>query len=322
MSATNTPHQSAFKFIAGSSPDAAARTQPGAEATASAAAPRVEPQPFLKWAGGKAQLLSQFEPLFPTSISSYVEPFLGGGAVFFHLQARFPGMRSILRDNNAELINCYQAVRDCCDELMSRLDEHLKAFRANGERYYYQVRSQPALPEPAARAARMIFLNKTCFNGLWRVNARGLFNVPIGSYAPQKVTLYARANLLSASRELRRADLGVQNFRKTLRQVGSGDFAYVDPPYFPVSATAHFTSYTKEDFGQAEQEELAALFAEASRRGARLMLSNSDTPFIRKLYRDFPIQTVSARRAVNCDGARRGRIPEVVVVNYETPYAV
>ena len=164
----------------------------------------------------------------------------------------------------------------------------------------------------------MIFLNKTCYNGLWRVNARGQFNVPIGSYRPDKVSLYDKANLLAAARELRGTDLGVEDFRETLRSAGAGDFVYIDPPYYPVSATANFTSYTKEDFGQAEQEELSALFAEASRRGARLMLSNSDTPFIRKLYKDFPIYTVSARRAVNCDGAKRGRIPEVVVVNYET----
>lgn len=278
----------------------------------------VEAQPFLKWAGGKGQLLSQFEPLFPSSINSYIEPFLGGGAVFFHLKARLPEMRVVLRDNNAELINCYRVVRDDCQDLMRRLDEHLKNFRADGERYFYLIRSQHALAEPGERAARMIFLNKTCYNGLWRVNGRGQFNVPIGSYRPDKVNLYDKHNLLAASRELKGADLGVEDFRETLRSAGPGDFVYIDPPYYPVSPTSSFTSYTKEDFGQAEQEELSALFAEASRRGVRVMLSNSDTPFIRKLYKDFPTHTVNARRAVNCDGARRGRIPEVVVVNYET----
>ncbi len=302
MSATSTPHLSSPKRVAAS--------------RAVAGAVRAEAQPFLKWAGGKAQLLAQFDPFFPESVSSYAEPFLGGGAVFFHLKARFPKMRVVLGDNNAELINCYAAVRDHCDKLMRRLDEHLKAFRAEGERYYYLVRSQHALPEQVARAARAIFLNKTCYNGLWRVNARGQFNVPIGSYPPEKVTLYDPANLLAASHALRGTELGEQDFRATLRSIGPGDFAYIDPPYYPVSATANFTSYTKEDFGQTEQEELSALFAAASRRGARLMLSNSDTPFIRKLYQDFPIHTVSARRAVNSDGTKRGRIPEVVVLNY------
>jgi DNA adenine methylase len=275
-----------------------------------------EAQPFLKWAGGKSQLLEQFESFLPKNLESYVEPFVGGGAVFFHLRARFPRMRTVLCDNNAELINCYEAVRDKLDELRARLDEHLDRFRADGERYFYLVRSQHQLNEPLERAARMIFLNKTCYNGLWRVNARGEFNVPIGSYRPEKVSLYDQANLMAASRALRGVDLVVQDFRQTLRAAGAGDFVYVDPPYFPVSETANFTSYTKEDFGKAEQEELSALFADAAGRGAQLMLSNSDTPFIRHLYKGFKIHTVSARRAVNCDGAKRGRISEVVALTY------
>lgn len=273
-------------------------------------------EPFLKWAGGKSQLLPQFQTLLPSSITSYAEPFIGGGAAFFHLKARFPQMRAVLRDNNPELINCYQAVRDGCSELRRRLDEHLARFRAEGKAYYYRVRSQHDLRGRGERAARMIFLNKSCFNGLWRVNRRGEFNVPIGSYRPEKITLYDEANLLAVSRALYAADLGVSDFRQTLRALRKGDFAYIDPPYFPLSTTASFTAYTREAFGQAEQEELSVLFAEAARRGARLMLSNSDTSFIRQLYKDFTIDTVSARRAVNCDGANRGRIPEVVVRNY------
>ncbi len=276
-----------------------------------------EAQPFLKWAGGKSQLLAQLEPLFPRSISSYIEPFVGGGAVFFHLKTRWPRMRAVLHDNNDELINCYKVVRDGCQKLMEDLDEHLARFRAGGERYYYSIRSRHNLTDPGERAARMIFLNKTCYNGLWRVNDRGQFNVPVGSYLPEMVTLYDRANLLAASGELKMAELGVKDFRDTLRGAGSGDFVYIDPPYYPLSRTANFTSYTKEDFGATEQEELSALFAAAANRGARLMLSNSDMPFIRTLYRDFMIHTVSARRALNCDGARRGRIPEVVVLSYD-----
>jgi DNA adenine methylase len=276
-----------------------------------------EAQPFLKWAGGKAQLLEQFEPFFPSSISSYCEPFIGGGAVFFHLKARFPGMRSRLRDNNSELINCYGVVRDSVEELMHRLDQHLKRFRAGAEQYYYEVRSQHALADPTERAARMIFLNKTCYNGLWRVNARGEFNVPIGSYKPDKVALYDRANLLAASQALQGVDLKAQAFRETLQATSRRDFVYVDPPYFPLSTTANFTSYTKEDFGKAEQEELAVLFADAAGRGVRLMLSNSDAALIRQLYGRFTIETVQARRAVNCDGTKRGRISEIVVLSYK-----
>ena len=248
-----------------------------------------EAQPFLKWVGGKAQLLNQFDNFFPAQITRYFEPFIGGGAVFFHLKHKFPQMRAFLRDINPELINAYQAVRDFPNELMRRLDAHSARFRVNREIYYYEVRAQHTLAkrEVVERAARMIFLNKTCFNGLWRVNARGEFNVPIGSH--KDPNLYAEENILAASRALEGVHLEVQDFRVTIGETRRGDFAYIDPPYVPVSLTASFTSYTKEDFGVEEQNELHAVSASAAARGARLMLSNSDVPFIRRLYRDFQI---------------------------------
>jgi DNA adenine methylase len=277
----------------------------------------IEAQPFLKWVGGKAQLLEQFEPFFPASIQSYCEPFLGGGAVYFHLKARFPKMRAALRDNNKELINCYQVVRDSVHDLMSRLDQHLQEFRAQGAPFYYFMRNQHKLGGAIERASRMIFLNKTCYNGLWRVNGRGLFNVPIGSYRPEKVALYDPSNLLAASRALQDADLSVLDFRQTLAAAAAGDFIYVDPPYYPLSPTANFTSYTKEEFGKAEQKELAKSCSKAVERGAQLMLSNSDTPLTRQLYGAFNLKTVQARRAVNCHGAKRGRVSELIVLSYE-----
>ena len=275
-----------------------------------------EAQPFLKWVGGKAQLLTQFDEFLPARVERYVEPFIGGGAVFFHLKHRFPQMRAFLRDNNDELINTYKAVRDYPKELMRQLDAHLAAFRADRERYYYLVRSRHHLPrtDVVERAARMIFLNKTCFNGLWRVNASGEFNVPIGSHA--NPALYDRENILAASRALEGVHLATQDFRDTLNETRRGDFAYIDPPYHPVSLTASFTSYTKEDFGAGEQQELASLFADADRRGVRLMLSNSDTGLISRLYRDFHNHIVRARRAINCDGTKRGKVNELVVTNY------
>jgi DNA adenine methylase len=276
---------------------------------------RVEPQPFLKWVGGKSQLLAQFDEFLPDRVERYFEPFIGGGAVFFHLKHRFPEMRAFLRDNNDELINTYIAVRDHPKELMRRLDEHLVEFRADRECYYYRIRDRHHLPkaEVVERAARMIFLNKTCFNGLYRVNARGEFNVPIGSQI--NPSLYARENILAASWTLEDVHLVTQDFRDTLKETRRGDFAYIDPPYFPTSPTASFTSYTKEDFGAGEQQELAALFADAVHRGVRLILSNSDNVFIRKLYRGFDIHTVQARRMINCDGTKRGKINEVVVTS-------
>lgn len=273
----------------------------------------VEAQPFIKWVGGKTQLLAQFDRFLPSQVDRYFEPFIGGGAVFFHLKHRFPQLRAFLRDINPELINAYKAVRDYPQELMRRLDEHAARFRANREIYFYEVRSKHNLPEGeiVERAARMIFLNKTCFNGLWRVNARGEFNVPIGSN--KNPSLYDEENLLAASRALGGVHLEVQDFRVTLAETRRGDFAYIDPPYYPVSLTASFTSYAKEDFGVEEQNELHAVCTTAAERGVRLMLSNSDTPFIRKLYKNFQIHTVQARRAINCDGSKRGAVNEVVV---------
>ena len=274
-------------------------------------------QPFLKWVGGKAQLLARFDGFFPSEIKRYFEPFVGGGAVFFHLKHRFPKMKALLRDINGELINTYRAVRDCPRELMQQLDAHAAKFKTNGDDYFYLVRSQHDLPgnekKIVERAARMIFLNKTCFNGLWRVNARGEFNVPVGSN--KKPGLYDQENILAASLALQGVHLEIQDFRRTFSETRRGDFIYVDPPYYPVSATANFTSYTKEDFGEGEQCELHAVFTDAAQRGVCVMLSNSDAPFIRRLYRDFQIHTVQARRMVNCDGSKRGAVNEVVVTN-------
>ncbi len=276
---------------------------------------RARPQPFIKWVGGKAQLLEQMSQFFPSKIGRYYEPFIGGGAVFFYLKHRFPNMRASLRDNNAELINTYGAVRDHVEDLMKRLDRHLAKYLRDGESYYYSVRSQHSLPtqQIVERAARMIFLNKTCFNGLWRVNAKGEFNVPVGSHA--KPSLYHRDNILAASAALQSVDLAVQDFKDTMKEARRGDFMYVDPPYVPLSATASFTGYTKENFGLVDQQELARLAIEASERGVKLILSNSDTPLVRTLYARFSVHTVQARRAVNSDAAKRGAINEVLVVN-------
>lgn len=276
---------------------------------------RIQPQPFLKWVGGKTQLIKQFSRFFPGKIKRYYEPFIGGGAVFFYLKHRFPEMKASLRDNNAELINTYEAVRDHAEGLMKQLDRHLAVYLREGESYYYTIRGQHSLPaqEVVERAARMIFLNKTCFNGLWRVNAKGEFNVPVGSHA--KPSLYNRDNILATSAALQGVDLAVQDFKDTLVEARSGDFMYIDPPYVPVSATASFTGYTKENFGLADQQDLARLATEASGRGVKLMLSNSDTPLVRTLYAAFTVHTVQARRAVNSDAEKRGAINEVLVMN-------
>jgi DNA adenine methylase len=274
---------------------------------------RVEAQPFLKWAGGKASLLRQLEEFFPHEIDRYIEPFLGGGAVFFHLKHRFPDMRPFLRDSNEELINCYRVVRDRPEDLMQLLDEHISAFRAGGDVYFYAIRKQNDLTDDVARAARTIFLNKTCFNGLYRVNAKGEFNTPVGSN--KNPNLYSRENLLVASAVLQDAQLEAQDFRKTAGEAYRGDFIYFDPPYLPISAYSDFKRYTLEQFREADQVELVRIFRELDAKGCRVVLSNSEHRRTRELYAGFLIQAVSAPRFINCKPGGRGKISELVITN-------
>jgi DNA adenine methylase len=269
----------------------------------------VEAQPFLKWVGGKASLLRQLEEFLPREIDRYFEPFLGGGAVFFYLKHRFPDMRPFLRDSNKELINCYRAVRDRPEDLMGLLDEHSVAFRAEGDAYFYAVRKDHDLPDHLARAARTIFLNKTCFNGLWRVNAKGEFNTPVGSN--KNPNLYSRDNLLAASGALQNAQLEAQDFRKTMDEARRGDFIYFDPPYLPVSVYSDFKRYTPDQFRDADQVELARVFRELDAKGCRMVLTNSEHPRTRELYAGFSVHVVSAPRFINCmtDAPKSFKLP-------------
>ena len=253
---------------------------------------RVEAQPFLKWVGGKASTLRQLEEFFPHEIDRYIEPFVGGGAVFFHLKHRFPRMRPFLRDSNKELINCYRVVRDRPVELMLLLDHHAEVFRNKGDDYFYHIRKQHDLTDDLARAARTIFLNKTCFNGLWRVNAKGEFNTPVGSN--KNAALYDRENIIACSIALRDAQLEAEDFREILSETRRGDFVYFDPPYFPVSVYSDFKRYTANQFHEADQIELARVFRELDARGCRVALSNSDHSRVRELYSGFSVHTVSA----------------------------
>ncbi len=272
-------------------------------------------RPFLKWAGGKQQLLAQFEPLFPGQMNRYFEPFVGSGAVFFYLwSTKRVGAGVQLSDNNPELINVYQVVRDGVDELIAHLYEHQAR---HSREHYYAVRGQDrngATLSQVERAARFIYLNRTCYNGLYRVNSRGHFNTPMGSYKNPRVVF--ADELKAASAALASVNLAVQPFDRMVEIAARGDFVYFDPPYDPLSKTASFTSYTADHFADREQERLAAVFRQLSERGCRCMLSNSYTPFILELYRDFRIDLVQANRAVNSVASRRGPINEVVVRNY------
>lgn len=264
--------------------------------------------PFLKWAGGKSQLITTYDTYFPKDFKRYFEPFTGGGAIFFHLHNSQPRFKGHLSDLNEELINCYTMIRDNVDELIEELAVH-----PNDEAYFYKLRAQNTKRmSEVKRAARLIYLNKTCFNGLYRVNSKGQFNVPFGFYKNPKTCNVA--NLKACSDALANVELSCRPFDAVLKNAKKGDFVYFDPPYHPLSPTANFTSYTKNSFSAQDQEHLAEIFAKLSKRGCHVMLSNSDCPFIRDLYKEFQIETVSAMRAINCKSEGRGKISEVLVL--------
>lgn len=266
------------------------------------------PRPFLKWAGGKKQLLAQYWPLFPQQFGRYFEPFLGGGAVFFALQPH----NAVLSDTNGELVNAYQCVTDRLPEVVVELQKHRYE-----KQYYYSVRAMdPENLDKPARAARTIFLNRTGFNGLYRLNKSGQFNVPFGRYSDPKIC--DTAHLKSCARALKGSHIAQGGFQTVLSQARRGDFVYFDPPYHPRSKTANFTQYVAGGFGEASQQELAETFRALTERGVLCMLSNSDTELIRELYKDFDVRTVWANRAVNVNASLRGKITEVVVLNYRS----
>lgn len=265
--------------------------------------------PFLKWAGGKGQLLEQLGPLVP-AFRRYFEPFLGGGAMFFALRPE----RAVLSDSNPNLIACFRAVREAVEDLIPWLERYREQ---HGEAFFYRVRThfnEGICSGPVERAAQLIYLNKTGYNGLYRENSRGGFNVPFGRYHhPQ---LFDPDALRAAAAALARADVRCRAFESCLEDARRGDFVYFDPPYQPLSDTARFTSYTRHPFGEREQRRLAAVYRELDRRGCRVMLSNSDTPLVRELYQGFDLRPVQAARSINCVGASRGRIQELAVLNY------
>jgi DNA adenine methylase len=269
-----------------------------------------QPTPFLKWAGGKGQLLPTLSTFLPTKFGRYFEPFVGGGAMFFHLYGQRPALNAVLSDLNEELINCYEVIRDQVDELIDDLRKH-----KNESDYFYKVRAQsPRKLTRTERAARIIYLNKTCFNGLYRVNSQGQFNVPFGSYKNPRTC--DEENLRAVSLALAHADLSCSTFEQSLKRAKRGDLIYLDPPYQPISSTSNFTGYTKGCFSSNDQAALAELVGKLSDRGCKIMLSNSDNEYIRELYSDFRIETVYANRAINCKGDRRGKITEVLILNF------
>lgn len=270
--------------------------------------------PFVKWIGGKGSLLPQLTPLFPDDVSErrHVELFVGGGALFF---ARRP-QHAILTDVNDRLIRTYHAVRDSVDEVIERLTTFAASHAGDPQVTYYAARErfnndELSIPE---LAAHFIYLNKTCFNGLYRENKKGAFNAACGTYKNPAIADWA--TLRSASRALAGVAIEATTFEVAAERCGSCDFVYLDPPYEPVSRTASFTAYGAGGFDRDDQRRLASVFRWLDDRGCKVMLSNSDVPFIRELYEGFHIDTVQCRRAINCKGTARGYVSELVVRNY------
>lgn len=260
--------------------------------------------------GGKTQLLPELAKRIPQDIDCYYEPFLGGGALFFNLQPE----TAILTDINPDLISLYKVIRDDVESLIRDMGQHIY------ERdYYYAIRSLDRTPEyktwtDVQRASRLIYLNKTCYNGLYRVNSKGQFNVPFGRYT--NPTILNADNLRACSRALQDTAIAIADFRRVTETVQSGDFVYFDPPYAPLSATANFTGYTKDGFDGDMQYALRDLCRDLDRKGVRFMVSNSSAPLVLDLYAEFTIDSVYATRLINSKAGRRGKIPEVLVTNY------
>jgi DNA adenine methylase len=270
----------------------------------------ITPRPFLKWAGGKGRLIEQYQMFFPAQFRHYYEPFLGGGAIFFHLHHRSD--QAVLADLNEELVNVYRCVRDDVEAMIEILHQHQQRHCRD---YYYAVRAKTQLRSPIYRAARLIYLNKTCFNGLYRENSKGQFNVPMGRYKRPKVC--DASTLKRASAALQRAHVVCEEFTAILeRAQGHQDFVYFDPPYHPISTTSSFTGYNRYGFRAEDQKRLQQTFTQLAQRGVKVMLSNSDCAFIRDLYQDFHIYTIQASRAINSNAQRRGKISELVITSY------
>lgn len=270
--------------------------------------------PVLKWVGGKRQLLPEIRKYIPQNISIYYEPFVGGGAVLFDLQPT----KAVINDVNQELINLYEVIKNDVESLISEL----RQFK-NEEEFFYDVRGWDRDSDKyksltnVERAARIHYLNKTCYNGLFRVNSSGEFNTPFGRYKNPNIT--NEVTFRAVSKYFNNADVSFLNsdFEKAVKEIRKGAFVYFDPPYDPVSNSANFTGYAEGGFNRDEQMRLKTLCDELNNKGIKFMLSNSSTEFIRDIYKEYKLITLKANRSINSNANGRGEIDEVLVMNYE-----
>ncbi|MEL7669913.1 DNA adenine methylase [Methanobacterium sp.] len=299
-------------------------------------------KPFLKWAGGKTQLLDEFDKRLPSKIKgskfieTYIEPFIGGGAMFFFLKRKYDIKKSFIFDINPELIIAYKVIQGDYKALIDRLSEikhkHLQKSEDMRKEYYYQIRDKynkqienfnysSFNDEWIERAAYLIFLNKTCFNGLFRQNRKGEFNVPFGRY--KNPSIYDEENIIKVNKALKNTEIFCGDFTSSSEYIQKDSFVYLDPPYRPLNRTSSFTSYSKDGFFDEDQVRLSMFFEQMDKQGTYLMLSNSDPKnkdindhFFDDLYKNYNINRIPAKRHINSDASKRGKINELIITNY------
>lgn len=277
----------------------------------------ITPKPFVKWAGGKRQLIPVLNENLPKSFGTYFEPFLGGGALLFHILTERHGQRCSVSDLNSDLILTYTTIRNRIDELISSLKNHEKNYHKDSKQYYYSVRDSNPRNE-IEKTSKLIFLNRTCFNGLYRVNSKGKFNVPLGRYSNPNIVNEENLRLVSQVLQSTRVSIKCRDFEAVLDDAKKGDLVYFDPPYQPVSSTANFTSYTNKDFTEKDLYRLAQICSKLNSKGCKVILSNSDSKQVSDMFKDktWKIKKIEANRAINSNSKKRTGHFELLIKNF------
>jgi len=276
-----------------------------------------EPKPFVKWVGGKRQLMQELENNLPKQFGTYHEPFLGGGAVMFNLLTNEPRLSCNVSDFNSDLILAYVTIRDKLEKLIESLESHSKNYHKDSIEYYYHVRKQEPKHQ-IEKVSRLLFLNKTCFNGLYRVNKKGQFNVPLGRYTNPNIVNKENLTAVSKILQSKKIKISCRDFEAVLGDAKKGDLVYFDPPYQPVSSTANFTSYTHRDFTEDDLERLADLGDQLNSKGCHVLLSNSNSKTVKDFFskRHWKISSINANRAINSNAQKRTGHKEIIIKNY------
>ena len=275
------------------------------------------PKPFVKWAGGKRQLIPILNENLPKSFGTYYEPFIGGGALLFHILTERKGQKCSISDLNSDLVLTYTTIRDKIDGLVSSLKNHEKNYQKDSKTYYYSVRESNPRSE-IEKTSRLLFMNRTCFNGLYRVNSKGKFNVPLGRYTNPNIVNEDNLRSVSAILNTSKVAIKCRDFESVLRDAKKGDLVYFDPPYQPVSDTANFTSYTNKSFTYNDLNRLAELCLKLDSKGCKVLLSNSDSKEVAKIFSDKPwkIKKIQANRSINSNSKKRTGHFELLIKNY------